>query len=226
MRGRGSKIDITEDENVWQAGAGVAFTFELFERRLRLKPSVEYQRRKLTVETTANEIFTSSDVGTRQTPTAPKTPPAFNIIQLAATDELVIDGLGPGLEVEMDTWMAGPFMLSLYISGQAYYALGDTKIDNRGAGRFEDCDDQDGGNLARLCQRTFDFPSQQVDPSNLNASGVGFNDIWGDFKFEIDPWSYQAGVGVRFRALPEQWFPDSVSSIRMPSWSSPSWLPW
>ena len=37
-------------------------------------------------------------------------------------------GVGPGLEIEMDTRRAGPFLLALFVSGQAYKILGDREI--------------------------------------------------------------------------------------------------
>lgn len=223
LKGRGVQIAATEDPWIWQAGAGVAFTFEVFERRLRLKPSVEYQKRKITVETVANAAIESAERG-ELLGGGMSIQPNFNIIQLASVEEIDIHGLGPGLELELDTWQAGPFMLSVFAAGSAYYSLSKTKI-QQGGNVGTPCSPLDGSNLALLCQRTFDFPSQQVGAPNT-AGGVGLNDIYGDVTFEINPWAYQASAGLRFRAVPDRWIPEAVANFEFSQLSAPTWLPW
>jgi hypothetical protein len=236
ITGQGTKIEATEEPWIYGAGAGVAFTFELFERRLRVKPSLEYQRRKLTVESTANKAYTSAFVGDFQAGIAPN----FNIVQLSATQELDIHGLGPGLEVEMDTWQIGPVMLSVFLQGQAYRALGETSLR---AGGFDGaaCGNVDGSNLQRVCQQTLDrvpvvipaLPgenlSRQERPFNQALSGLGINDIFGEFSYEIDPWTVQMGVGLRFRAVPEYWLPQALRDFQLaeaPSDTTTDWQAW
>jgi len=242
VSGLGTKMVVTEDDWAWGGGAGVAFTFELFGRRLRVKPSIEYQRRTLTIESTANSALPSNEPGTKFSRPNPDPPPAriaetippqFNIVQLASEEEFDIDGLGPGLEIEMDTWQVGPVMLSLYLSGQAYKVLGDTEL-AIGGDTSTPCNFTDGSNLEALCQQTGDFDfsafnidfSRQRQPDNTNLAGLGVNDIYGDFEFEIDPWYYQAGVGLRFRGVPDTWIPRTVRNFGLAKISTPSWLPW
>jgi hypothetical protein len=212
----------------------VAFTFELLGRRLRLKPSLEYQRRKISVEWTANRALLSQQQGSRRAiADGGSIPPVFNIIQLAAQDELVVHGLGPGLELEMDTWQVGPVMLSLYLSGQAYRVLGDGVLRAQGDITTE-CGATDGSNLALLCQQTNDWDvnflgievSRQRFPDNDELSGLGVNDVFGDFGFEIDPWSIQAGVGLRFRGVPDYWIPHTQHDLEIADMPRPSWLSW
>ena len=76
-------------------------------------------------------------------------------------------GIGPGLEVELDTARAGPFMLTIFLSGQAYKILGDRVVSFTGS--FSDV----------------------------------YRDETADWRFEKAAWSYRAGVGLRFRWLPE-----------------------
>jgi hypothetical protein len=234
VKGQGTKVLATEDPWVWSAGAGVAFTFELLGRRLRLKPSLEYQRRKISVEWTANRALLSQQQGSRRAiADGGSIPPVFNIIQLAAQDELVVHGLGPGLELEMDTWQVGPVMLSLYLSGQAYRVLGDGVLRAQGDITTE-CGATDGSNLALLCQQTNDWDvnflgievSRQRFPDNDELSGLGVNDVFGDFGFEIDPWSIQAGVGLRFRGVPDYWIPHTQHDLEIADMPRPSWLSW
>jgi hypothetical protein len=234
VKGQGTKVLVTEDSWVWSGGAGVAFTFELFGRRLRLKPSLEYQRRKLSVEWTANRALLSQEQGVRRPPSAGgNIAPIYNIIQLAAQDELVVDGLGPGLELEMDTWQVGPVMLSLYLSGQAYRVLGNTVLTAQGDITTE-CGATDGSNLALLCQQTNDWDllflgtqfSRQRFPTDTALSGLGVNDVFGDFGFEIDPWYLQAGIGLRFRGVPDYWIPNTRRDLEIADMPRPSWLSW
>jgi hypothetical protein len=46
--------------------------------------------------------------------------------------------LGAGLELELDTARAGPFMMTLYASGQAYAVLGDRKLEIRESFPWDD----------------------------------------------------------------------------------------
>ena len=48
MNGQGSRAKLQVRRWVFGAGAGVAFTASVFDRTLRLKPSIEYFRRKST----------------------------------------------------------------------------------------------------------------------------------------------------------------------------------
>ena len=46
--------------------------------------------------------------------------------------------LGAGLELELDTARAGPFLMALYASAQAYAVLGDRKVEIRGSSPWDD----------------------------------------------------------------------------------------
>lgn len=97
------------------AGAGVAFTLESMGRRIRIRPSVEYLREELDVVGRVNRALIPPG-GTLEN---------VELIELTGSRSEVYHGLGPGLEIEADTARAGPVVLTLFVSGQAYRILGD-----------------------------------------------------------------------------------------------------
>ena len=86
--------------------------------------------------------------------------------------------MGAGLEIEMDTVRAGPFMITLFAGAQGVKLLGDTEV--------EFSEEQ------ILVNPPFTAP---LRPNNQPISAT--------WTFEKDPWSYSGGVGVRFRFVPE-----------------------
>src|SRR5262245_5014746 len=114
--GQGSKTSGEIDTLLITAGVGIAFTFDLAERRFRLKPSFEYVRERVTVE------------GLVQTVEGPNGGP-FDLIVLDASGSDTFHGIGGGLELEMDTVRFGPFMLSLFLDGKATRMLGNRKVE-------------------------------------------------------------------------------------------------
>jgi hypothetical protein len=96
-------------------------------------------------------------------------------ITVRARDTQVFNGIGAGLELEMDAARAGPVMLSLFLGGQTYKMLGDLDVNLVG---------------------TSVVPAQP--PYTTTDQTVSAN-----FDFHIHSWSYRGGVGLRFRWLPE-----------------------
>jgi hypothetical protein len=126
--GQGSQLTAEVRPWLFSAGAGVAFTVPVGERRLRIKPSIEYMRQEVEV---TGSVFRAVATGpTVAFPANPPLPtiPGFRGAVLTATTSEDFHGVGPGLEIEMDTRRAGPFLLALFISGQAYRFLGDGEI--------------------------------------------------------------------------------------------------
>jgi hypothetical protein len=126
IRGQGSTTTAEVRPLLISAGAGVAFTVDAWERRLRIKPSVEYLREEIEVSGAVNRA-----VQTRTDP-APATedfPDGFRLIELSGSDKRAFHGIGPGLEIEMDAGRAGPLMLTVYLAGQAYAFLGDLEME-------------------------------------------------------------------------------------------------
>ncbi len=165
IRGQGSTTKAEVKPFIVSAGAGIAFTLQWGERRIRVKPSVEYLREEIEITGIVNSAIplTNPLMGSQDPENE------YRLISLNDSTEEVYHGLGPGLEIEMDTMRTGPFVLAVYISGQAYNFFGDL----------------------------------QTDLSDQNE----FNER-AEWSFEKERWGYRAGVGLRFRFLPEGdgWF--------------------
>jgi hypothetical protein len=167
--GQGSSLSARVTSPAIRAGGGLALTFELGERRVRLKTSVEYLRTEIDLDGKARDATRFLPGG----PGPPVMPTVFRFVTIDEQSEFTVDGLGGGLELEADAGRAGPMLLSLYVGGQAYRVLGDTKTSFTGS--FTDV----------------------------------FSTETAQFDFEVDPWHYRAGVGLRFRFVPEdgEWWP-------------------
>ncbi|MDJ0850948.1 MAG: hypothetical protein QNK04_21465 [Myxococcota bacterium] len=129
--GQGSKSSIEIESLLVTAGAGVAFTFEVGERRLRLKPSFEYLRQKVELTGISNRVV-QVDANPNPNCGFPGSTPDLNAIfrceSLRGSESQVFHGIGPGLEVETDTVRAGPFVMTVFLAGQAYAFLGDLDL--------------------------------------------------------------------------------------------------
>jgi len=101
------------------AGAGIAFTKSLGDRTLRIKTSVEYLREEVefTGRVSRAVRLTQSLAGLQN----------FRHILLQAQQVYVYHGIGPGLEVELDTGRAGPFVLSLFAAAKGYAFIDNQK---------------------------------------------------------------------------------------------------
>ena len=116
----------------------------------------------------------------------------------------------------MDTLRLGPTMLSLFVNAKAYQILGDREL------KFSDSQEivdpfavcpVDGGSL-----QCFRQEKRCGTPSDPGCGGVPTTGIEGpygypiihpqapakaDFKLVMPEWSYNLGLGLRFRWLPE-----------------------
>ena len=178
ISGQGSTTEVTVNTLTWSAGAGVAFTVDAGERRIRIKPSVEYFSEEVRMRGTVSrvvEIFPIADEnfncgfpfrterpGGQGDPYDPNR--QFRCINLNGTDTKRFHGIGPGLELELDAARAGPVMLTVYAKGAAYRFFGDLSL--------------------------------VAEDSNQ----YGESAFW---YAEKERWAYQGGVGLRFRWIPE-----------------------
>lgn len=124
IQGQGSLATVNAASFQFAGGIGVAFTFKISDRTVRIKPSVEYQREDVTYSGEVKRV-----VQTQSTNSNPPSNPAnYRDILLYASKQKVYHSVGPGLEVEVDTRRAGPLMLSLFIGAQAYAVIGDLEV--------------------------------------------------------------------------------------------------
>jgi hypothetical protein len=176
IQGIGSETTGTVQSVVGSAGFGAAFTVDVGERRLRIKPSVEWMREEIEVRGKLIRAY-QVDSGSLLNAAAGvvNVNSVYLPIDLRNSKTRPFNGIGPGLEIEMDAARTGPIVLSLFASGQAYKMLGDRDVE-LGA------------------QTTIEADGTYI----LTDQVVG-----ADWDFHIHSWSYQGGVGLRFRWLPE-----------------------
>jgi hypothetical protein len=134
LNGRGSKTSSTVDTLVYGANFGVAFPLRAGKRQLRIKPSFGWINYEVKAEGT---VVDGACKPTKQcTDTVVEFPPFPPFVSegflrettLTASDSKTFNGIGPGLDIEMDTGKFGPLGVSLFMGGRAYYILGDREI--------------------------------------------------------------------------------------------------
>ena len=168
---------------MYSGGLGVAFTLDALERRLRIKPSVEYMHQDIKVSGQYLKVFrVDSGLIPGLNPGGPGgsittfMPSVFlDPIQLQPSTTQGFHGVGPGLELEMDAARAGPVILSLFMTGSAYRMLGDLDVHTTGT---------------------------QVIPATPPYTTTD-QTVSAEFDYSIHAWAYRGGAGMRFRWLPE-----------------------
>ncbi|MBW2418272.1 MAG: hypothetical protein JRH19_06980 [Deltaproteobacteria bacterium] len=130
VTGQGSRILAEVDPFVLTAGAGIAFTFKVWERTLRVKPSFEYIREELKITGIVNRAVRLESPGTSID--------SYRLIELHDAESRVLHGIGPGIEFETEAGRAGPFMLGVYLSGQGYKFLGDLDLHLRDSNEYDE----------------------------------------------------------------------------------------
>jgi hypothetical protein len=192
--GQGSRTSARVDSLVYGASLGVAFPVRVGKRQLRIKPSVgwinyEVEAEGSVVDAACNPQDRCTNFTDRQRVFFPPPPHDEDVLHygylreriLTASDSRRFNGIGPGLDIEMDAGRFGPLGVSLFLGGGAYYILGDRRIS---------------------FGTEMNFPEQRSDPEDLPDRIVfGPETDVGQFEVEVDPWMYRAHVGIRFQWL-------------------------
>jgi len=119
--GQGSRSRIQVKRLVWSGGAGIALSFDVLGRRLRVKPSFEYLRQELDLIGIVHRA-----VKLQQDPEVSIVDlQHFRLLSLTQQEQRSYHGIGPGLELEVDAARLGPFVSSVYLMGRGYHLLGD-----------------------------------------------------------------------------------------------------
>jgi hypothetical protein len=135
FKGQGSRTGVEAQPLVLSAGVGLAFGLQVWERQLRIKPSVEWMwhETQVTGQVGVVESLDPPPAGSAGAATCP-----CRSASGRASKTQSWHSLGAGLELELDTARAGPFMMTLYASGQAYAVLGDRKLEIRESFPWDD----------------------------------------------------------------------------------------
>lgn len=124
----GSAVRSEIEPLVFSGGVGVAFSAQLGERSLRIKPSIEWlwQEDKLT------SLFSLAEG-------AGADPLFCSPCRTVFIESNLTEGyhsLGPGLELELEAARFQDFMFSIFLGTQAYRVLGDNKLRSQAVGAW------------------------------------------------------------------------------------------
>jgi hypothetical protein len=141
--GQGQLVAAEIQRPVWSASVGIAFPVEFLKRQLRIKPSLgwinyEVEAEGLVVDAMCREV---TDIFGNPTTQCTHTIAKEGFLRettLSANDSRRFNGIGPGLDVEMDTGRFGPIGSSLFLGARAYHILGDRSISFSTSETFDD----------------------------------------------------------------------------------------
>jgi len=135
LNGTGSQVEARVGTTIFAAHVGVAFPFAFGERQFRIKPSFGWINFKvssfgLVVDGACDPTAPENGACTDYTPNVagPTLPGFLRETHLSARDSKRFNGIGPGLDLEMDTGQFGPFGVSVFMGGRAYVVLDDRKM--------------------------------------------------------------------------------------------------
>ncbi len=127
--GQGTNTKVEYDDFEYRAGLGVAFATEFRDRKIRIKPSVEYIQKTLEATGGVTRVV--------QLPGTPLVidrldPTTVRIEQVDLKNTRTLYGVGPGIEIEMQARREGSLSVELFAGGKFYYYVGDLTDDLRG----------------------------------------------------------------------------------------------
>lgn len=137
--GQGSKTSAKLGPLFFGASIGVAIPFRIAHRQLRIKPSFSW----INYELEASAFVSDANCPTNR---CTDTTSVFGIFRpglmrettLSAGSTSRFNGIGPGVDLEMDVARAGPLATSLFMGARAYYILGERKIQFSASESFDD----------------------------------------------------------------------------------------
>jgi hypothetical protein len=178
--GEGTKVTGQVGTLVFGANMGVAFPFQLAGRQLRIKPSVawisyEVEATGLVVDATCNPPNRCTDT---TSPTGLVREGNLRETTLTGQGSQRFNGVGAGVDLEVDTGRFGPIGTSLFLGGRFYSILGDRSIDFGAAASYP--------------------PLPAAPPA---TEPIPAADSAARFQVEVNPWLYRAHVGIRFEWL-------------------------
>jgi hypothetical protein len=156
--GVGSRTIVQYDTLSYGAGAGLVFGAKIGDYQLRFKPSVRWLRYSLDVDGTVLRAI-KPDVND----------PFVRVVRLTDSDGLDVDGLGPGLEVELALVRRRSLLVSVFAGVNGYRVLGDREV--------------------RLSDSVTILDEGEGLPTETYTA---------EWNAEIDPWIVRGTVGLRF----------------------------
>jgi len=141
INGQGSSTSAEVDTLVFGASLGVAFPLQFGKRQLRIKPSVgwinyEVDAEGLVVDAECDPVTRCTDV--TPIPGGPTAPGFLRETVLSGSDSQRFNGIGPGLDIEMDTGRYGTLGVSVFTGFRAYAIVGDRTVSFGAEETFDD----------------------------------------------------------------------------------------
>jgi hypothetical protein len=133
--GQGTSLLTTVDTLVFGANLGAAFPLQIGERQLRIKPSFGWINYKLE----ADGYIVDAECGDPNlVPPSTRCQDFLRETRLSAGASQRFNGIGPGIDVEMETVRYGPVGVSLFLGGRAYAVLGGRSFSVDASESFDD----------------------------------------------------------------------------------------
>ncbi len=144
LNGEGSRTSAQVDTLVFGMNLGVAFPVQAGKRQLRIKPSIGWINYKIdasgiVVDGECSPPSQCTDIVTEFPPLPPFVTPGFlREVTLTGNGSQFFNGIGPGVDLEMDVGRYGPIGVSLLMGVRAYRVLGDRTITFDATQAFDD----------------------------------------------------------------------------------------
>jgi len=182
LLGRGSETTSQVQLLGYGAKLGLAFPFELFGRRLWIKPAAGWTRYEVDIDGIVIHAIKDDFLPpTRPPPASPQYGENVRIIQLLGNDSLVLNGIGPGGELELEVGRFGPLGANVFLDVQAYRLFGDRNV-------------------------SFSSTVSLTGPPRKSAPLKGLPSFGPDtytanWEWEADPWLWRTSAGIRIQWL-------------------------
>lgn len=162
--GRGSATRVEAQSPIVSAGVGLAFELALWDRGVRIKPSVEW----LWQQDQIRQLFSDAESNGSEPLLCS---PSCRTLMIDVTRTHGFHSLGPGLEIEIESARIGDTILTFYASGRAYHLLGSRGFDLETTASWEN----NASNPPR--GPTTVVSTYERDPWHY-AIGVGLRFLW------------------------------------------------
>jgi hypothetical protein len=190
--GQGSRLTATVMTSVVTADAGIAFEFEFKKRLMRFKPFAGWLRWGVVSEGKILTAFKNDPVPPNSF--LPLFGDNIRFVTLNGNGSGFFNAVGPGFELEMEVAKHGPVRPVLYLMGAGYRTVGTNWFEYQSGTTVTD---QFYDALPYTSTPTGPCPPPAGCPAvQYPAASADYATKW---TFQVDDWSYRAGIGLRLR---------------------------
>ncbi len=141
LNGTGARTTAEIGNYMYGVNLGAAFPVQFGKRQLRIKPSVGWFNYKIEAKGTLVTGFCQDAFPDCVDFTDNQGNMSFGFLRditQSGTDSRRFNGIGPGLDIELDTGRYGPIGSAIFIGARAYHILGNRKISFSSSQSFDD----------------------------------------------------------------------------------------